>query len=354
MGFKSLSCKWFLRGFTVLLVAALGAFVFITPNAVKAGAAEGLRLCAAVVVPSLFPFSVVAYFICMSGVLRYGQRCLGQVTGVLLGLSWSEFGVFLMSTISGYPIGARLVAEMYGRGEISRERARQMLLFCVNGGPSFIIIAVGSGMLGYKNAGAMLFLSHIAAAVIMCRIITLKRVKAAGGRKNASTESLSDCFVKSVASAANGMFSICAFVVLFSVVCALIKLLPLNEYMADIICCFAEVTTGLAGADVSVPMVSFFLGFSGFSVIFQVMASAGEIGASFVRLILSRLAHGALSFIICKGLLYAFPLSAETVSNGIGASYNANLLSPAALAALVLMLVVFTFYVSKSVNKSQL
>ena len=350
MELKNLSCGRFLRGFAILMVAVLGAFVFITPEAIKSGAAEGLRLCAGVVVPSLFPFSVVAFFICMSGVLRYGQRCLGRVTRAILGLSWSEFGVFLMSLISGYPIGARLVSQMYNGGEISRERARQLLMFCVNAGPSFIIIAVGNGMIGYKNAGVILFASHITAAVIICRIVTLKRVSIAKPCTKVAWAPLSDCFVKAVASAANGMFSICAFVVLFSVVCELIRIMPVSAAAKDIICCFAEVTSGLAGANVSIPLISFFLGFSGFSVIFQVMASVGEIGFSFVSLVLSRLAHGVVSFVICKLLLCAFPVSTETVSNGVVAAYNANLLSPPAIAALCLMLVVFAFYVSKNVG----
>ena len=42
-----------------------------------------------------------------------------------------------------------------------------MLCFCVNGGPAFIISAVGAGMMGEIRSGVILYCAHIAASLIL-------------------------------------------------------------------------------------------------------------------------------------------------------------------------------------------
>lgn len=42
-----------------------------------------------------------------------------------------------------------------------------MLRFCVNGGPAFIISAVGAGMMGSVRFGVVLFTAHLLASLLI-------------------------------------------------------------------------------------------------------------------------------------------------------------------------------------------
>lgn len=59
------------------------------------------------------------------------------------------------------------MGELVERGDITREEGKRMLRFCVNGGPAFIISAVGAGLMGQPVYGFMLYGAHIAAALIL-------------------------------------------------------------------------------------------------------------------------------------------------------------------------------------------
>src|SRR5574344_476395 len=69
--------------------------------------------------------------------------------------------IFLMSIISGYPVGAKLISEFYEMGAISKVQANKLCTFCSTSGPLFIIGSVGTSMFLNSTLGYIMFLSHI-------------------------------------------------------------------------------------------------------------------------------------------------------------------------------------------------
>ena len=84
-------------------------------------AAQGIALCTATVIPSLFPFFVLSIYL----------------TGNLSGGS-GYLPILLSGFLGGYPVGAQAVTENWKTGRISRETANKMLMFCSQAGPSFL------------------------------------------------------------------------------------------------------------------------------------------------------------------------------------------------------------------------
>lgn len=331
----------------IALCVTFGSAIFIVPETVKNGVISGMILCFRVVIPSLFPFAVLSYFVDSSLCGKKFPTFAERVTQVIFGMSVRETEIFLMSMISGYPMGSRLVSQLYKDGLISEKRAQILLGFCVNGGPSFIIIAVGTGMFGYRKAGIILFLSHIAASFIICRISTaLNKEKSVLQNFKSNSAAISDRFVDSVANASNSMLSICACVVLFSAICSIIKILPLNSEIKTYVSCLAEVTSGLSDYRLSIPMTAFFLGFSGFSVHLQVLSAARSFLPDIVRFFVTRLLHGALSYLICKIILGISPVTAATLSNSVNFISGKSDISVSAAISLVLTVCLVGFYLS--------
>ena len=64
------------------------------------------------------------------------------------------------------PSGAKMVADLYLQGKITKNDAFKMTSFCSTSGPMFIVGAVGAGMFKSAKIGYILFLSHAIGAIL--------------------------------------------------------------------------------------------------------------------------------------------------------------------------------------------
>lgn len=333
---------------TVSAVLSAVAVLVLSSN-VQVGIKKGLMLCANNVIPSLFLFTAVGLFISYSGAVSALGRIISPITGVLFGLTGDTATVLLLSLVSGYPVGARLLDSLYKDNKITRPKALKMLTFSVNAGPSFIVTAVGLCMLKSTAVGIRLLVTHVTATAIIAILVRLlpdrtfgNEIPSYSGRVPAS-RTLSDAFVSSVSDAGTTMLNICAFVVFFSAVGEImLTTIPTNR--PEIIG-FLEVTVGLTHCTVKqLPLIAFMLGFGGFSVIFQVMFAAKAIAPKMGLIMVSRTVHGILSAFIMILLNTLFPISIETGTFSTATATVSNNSLPAAVSLLILCATVLMFW----------
>lgn len=214
-----------LRGAAALFFPVFfGAALLLFPDVSAAAAREGVTLCLQTVLPSLFPFFVLSSLLVQSDVPRLLSRAMAGVMYPLFGVSGAGASALILGLLGGYPVGARTVAELYGRGEIAREEAEQLLAFCNNSGPGFFLGVCGTAVFGSARAGAYLYLIHVGAAlvtgVLLRRDLGLPRRKAVS-RQRAPFD---------LAAAVQGSFaavgSVSAFVIFFMVLLRLLSLVP--------------------------------------------------------------------------------------------------------------------------------
>jgi len=328
-----------------LFVSAFTVALFAMPSVVTSGAINGLKICAEIIIPSLFPFTVLALFISKSGLAYYIGKVISPISQILLKINGEAATAVLMSFIAGYPVGARLINELLNSNKISQCEAKRMLYYSVNAGPAFIVIAVGSGMLHSKSCGWVLLFSHIISSIFI-GIVLAKFDKSTPAPKitsNPGNMSISDAFVNSTADASFAMFSICSWIVLFSAIIAVFTSLPIAENLQKYVSYILEVTTGTSFAvqTGSLPLVSFILGWAGFSVQFQVLSTCRDIKPKLFNFMLSRFAHGALSAIITAVTIHFMPGIVEVISNTKDIKFSSY--SVAVPASLALMLLCITF-----------
>ena len=150
----------------LLFPVFFGAALLFFPDVSAAAAREGVALCLQTVLPSLFPFFVLSSLLVQSDVPRLLSRAMAGVMYPLFGVSGAGASALILGLLGGYPVGARTVAELYGRGEIAREEAEQLLAFCNNSGPGFFLGVCGTAVFGSARAGAYLYLIHVGAALV--------------------------------------------------------------------------------------------------------------------------------------------------------------------------------------------
>lgn len=132
-------------------------------------------------------------------------------------------------TAGGYPVGARTVAELYGRGEIAREEAEQLLAFCNNSGPGFFLGVCGTAVFGSARAGMYLYLIHVGAALVTGVLLRRDLGSAASEgpfRGSARPFDLAAALPAAVQGSFAAVGSVSAFVIFFMVLLRLLSLVP--------------------------------------------------------------------------------------------------------------------------------
>lgn len=329
------------------LSAAAAALLFIAavlamPSVSAAGVREGLALCANIIIPSLFPFCVAAIFLFRCGT----ALSLPRGRGFFLN---GQFAVFLMSMTGGFPVGARLVRELYKSGAISLKKAQSMVCYCVNAGPAFVVVALGAGMLRNRAAGFILLISHLLASAVLASVFEFLSRKEETLPRAACKEKppLGDLFVGSTADAASSVFSVSAWVVFFSCLDAVLTA-ALPQAPAALLGVL-EVTNGLkavAGRG-DLTLCSMLLGWGGLSVHFQVLAAARETRPKAHVFFLSRLAHGGISALFTSLILSFFPLAVPAYTFGEMPASVGNAVSLPAAFSLAALSAVFMFFAAE-------
>ena len=310
--------------FTAVLCAFAALVIF--PDAAALGVKTGMDICVKSIIPSLFPFFVVSSLMTNTGLTAKIGRALSPVSARLFHTSGCGGAAFIIGVTGGYPLGAAYVADAYKCGQISREEAERLIVFCNNSGPAFIIGAVGVGVFRSAAVGLFLYAVHILAAMLYGVIFTGNEKTDAHFASSAPDTVFSKALTEAVKSSVGAMINVCGFVVAFSALVALLdaggafsvltgRLSALTGY--ELSYCRALLTgilelgsgigsmTELKCTPQSLALAAFILGWGGVSVHFQSFSVIAETDIKASRYIFGRLViavFGAVIAFMCGKL----------------------------------------------------
>lgn len=373
--------------FCVFILPAL----IIWSEASLDAAKSGLDLWLSIVLPTLLPFMVCAEVFIGTGLAHSISILLEPLTVKLFRVPGYAAFIWVLSALSGYPMAAKLTAEYIEKGSFKSNEAQVILSFASTAGPVFMLSAVGTAMLGSSTVGIIIVISHYTSAVI-CGVIAGSKLEHADGLKynrlksavksiylsRTEDESIGTILGYSITKAMGTMLLIGGYIIVFSVITALmgasgitafiskpfILLLPVqySHLPSAVIAGLIEMTNGSKTiASLNIPMIikgsviSFILGWSGFSIHGQVTALLSKSGIKTGRYIIMKLVHGLLSAVIFPIVYYIFPMGettvfAPTVINQID---PLELLSKSTIAAIAVIVIIYVFSVILRKRKLQ-
>lgn len=212
---------------------AAGILLFLLfPSAVSDGVRSGLTLCARVLIPTLFPVSVLTGCLLRMGVAQFAAVGLFARLGRPLGLSGVGMLPFLFGFLGGFPLGAQMLAELSRNGSLSREETLRATALCNNAGPGFLIGALGSGILGRPQLGVALLLIQLLSAWTAALLLRKGAPQGAASSKAPQEKALpfSQAFFPALEASAGAMLRLTATVAFFSAVMACAaSVLPLER-----------------------------------------------------------------------------------------------------------------------------
>lgn len=312
------------------LIFVIMIIIITNPKRYTAGTISGIKLFFFSVLPGLFPFMLLTKLLTELGMLFKMTKHLNKPARFLFGTPGVSLYAFFMSILSGYPIGAKIIDDLYQKKLITEADAKKMTIFCTTSGPIFVIGAVGTIMLKSFKIGIILYVSHILSCVLIAIFVNLfnrnrKQNQEVLGESiiiSKKDNILGSCVIDSI----NSIFIVGAYITIFyllteifesikifdaiTFICSpLLKILKIDtSYFKGTLYGILEVTRGCKELSVSfnklsISLCSALISFSGISIIMQSMVFLKNAKIKTRNFIFNKIAHSILSFIICYLLL---------------------------------------------------
>ena len=346
--------------FPIVIVLFLVVGIIIFPQESIKSAKEGLNIWVNVLIPSLLPFIIGANLIVELKIVDLIGVIINPITKFVFNVSGKSALVFVISTVSGYPVGAKLAYDLRDKGQISSSEAQRLVSFCSTSGPLFIIGAVAVGMFNNPSLGYLMILCHYLGSIsvgILFRNYGKEKLSKSNinirtnfkniiGTRYSSNIGFFVMFGNAVVNGVNTLLAVGGFVIVFSVVFKVLSLFNIISLLATILSiplslfgvtkelCYAfigglfEITIGcsnisqVASASLSIKasLSSFLIGFSGLSILAQCCNFLAKTDIKTNLYILSKFLHGLFAAIFTF-LLYPICETTALVSS-FGPTYN--------------------------------
>ncbi len=272
---------------------------------------NGISAWALNVLPSVLPFMFFTKVLTHLGTIERASGIFGQATKRIFKTPQISAFVFLTSAVSGYPVGAKMTADLYSSGKISKSDAFKMCSFCSTSGPMFIVGAVGVGMLGKPIYGYIILLSHLIGAILNGILYRNLKVKEEELSRQSTPKTAPKSDISSmVLDSALSIISVGAIIAIFFVIITALspvfsifpkEISPILQGLVEITKGCKEISLNLNGIW-AVLASTFVISFGGFSTILQSIAMLKQLDMPVGLFCLQKFTHALLATLVCLPL----------------------------------------------------
>lgn len=308
-------------GFFALIVFAV-LYMLLSPASALQNSADGIRLWFHNLLPALLPFLILSGILTSSGVPSAVLGLLPAGTVRRLGLSPDGLYAFVMGLFCGYPMGAKLTADLWKNGKISRREAYFLLMTSNNPGPVFVSGYLIHQLLQADHLKAAAFTLLYTSELLCClffRMVCARFYPDSSAKpstkKEVSEVPLPELLDTSIMNGFETVTKLGGYILLFSLFSGILEqILPPSGCVGSLVMAVNELTSGSARI-AKLPWefsmrFSVILGaasFGGISCIFQTSSMIRGTGLSLGMYALAKTVNGLLTFVLCR-LFFLFVL----------------------------------------------
>lgn len=154
------------------MLASLGTLVLVLlmvifPADTLEASLRGLDIWWKVLFPALFPFFVISDMMLGFGIVHFFGKLLDPLMRPLFRLPGISGFIVAMGYVSGYPVGAKLTAQLYEQKLINRTEGERLVAFTTTSDPIFLIGAVSVGFFHNAALAPVLAAAHYGGALVI-------------------------------------------------------------------------------------------------------------------------------------------------------------------------------------------
>lgn len=321
-----------------LTVTFIGLSIIISPKDSVEAALNGLKIWGSNVFPSLFPFFVVSEIMIALGVVNFIGVLLEPLMRPLFRVPGVGGFVFAMGVASGFPAGAKFTSRLRQEKQLTSIEAERLVTFTNSSNPLFMGGAIAVGFFHNATLAVLIMASHYLGNLLVgltmrfhgkrneivftkssIQSISLKQAFSEMHQKRINNKrTLGKILGDAVNSATQTLLMVGGFIILFSVLNNVLSLINVTQTIAltlGFIITIFSISAELSGPFFSglleitngaqlisdtkesslfhqMIVVSFILGFNGFSIQAQVASFLAEAQIRFWPYFVARILHG--------------------------------------------------------------
>jgi len=322
--------------FLFIIVTFLIVALVINPEIYMQSTLKGIMVWATAVLPALFPFFFLTKLLTQLKLVEKISHIFQPIMSKLFNVPGVASYVFLMSVISGYPVGAKITSELYENGTITRGQATRMCSFCSTSGPLFIVGTVGAEMFLCKGAGIIILISHILGAFLngfLYRNYNKNERPITKIQTQEKPSQIDNLLANTIYDSIISILIVGGYIALFFMFIDVLSNFYILGWFSDalgwlfglvgiapstsigIASGIIEVTRGCldlsqSGASIGLLCVlaTGLISWGGFSIHFQSLTFLQKCNIKMSLYVLQKITHSILSILVCLLLLFIFPL----------------------------------------------
>ena len=305
--------------FVLLLLAFC---IIVSTGKFSYAAVDGVKLFFACVFPAVFPYLFLTAILSSLSTTYKMSKIFSPLTKKLFNTGGLTAYAFLLSTLSGYPMGAKTVADLRKSDFLGEAEAQRAAAFCSSSSPVFLVGSVGNVMFGSPEFGLCLFACSFISSILCGLIFSFykRNEKPEKSGSDLKLKSADNLLYDSVYSAVISVLLVGGLITVFYILSEIIvslppfaalingtgKLLGDRDIANGIFKGLLECTSGLKGVAeghhgfFTLPVCA---GFGGLSVIAQSVSFLKSAKIKTAPFLLSKLLNAVLSFVI--GILFS-------------------------------------------------
>lgn len=307
-----------------IAICAIIAMYLLNPNEYIAAGVNGLNVWAYKLVPTLLPFMIFTKLLISTGIPDIFGNSLSRYTTKIYGSPGCGSYVYILSALSGYPMNAKLISDLYNCNKINTMEAKQIFSFTSTSGPTFIIATVGVAIFNNFKLGILVLICHMIGSLLNGLLYRKKL-----NNNNNLLVKTNNYEIQSIASdSISSMLIICAYIIIFFILITMLN--NTNFYnliihfistlfnadtsvVASLLNGSVEITRGCidlanctVGFDTKVIILTAIISFGGLSTIMQSYSFVKRTGIKFSHILLMKFTQCIISVIVAIILVLIF------------------------------------------------
>ncbi len=359
---SSINIRSFIFSAIVIFVSVVCIFFYET---LKTETANSIRMCVYVIVPSLYGSMILACLITKSRFHIIMGKIFSPLSRYVFKLTPELFSIFILSNISGYPVGAKLLQNKEIR--ITDDEYNRCMCFCFSSGPAFIIATVALKLYNSVYTGLIIFISVFFSNIILAFISGIGKPVPVSSHERANVRLDSRIITESINNASSGMMQMCIMIIAFAVFKIIIIETGISRILSFTIAEYTSLSlndsrsfilslleiSNITGFEQNnfnnIPVVAFLLSAGGICTFMQVIAiSENRINA--LKFFIYRIIGAFISYFTCS-IIIRFFFSDLIVS---ASSFQIHSSQYSIFQSVILLIMTILLISQKAIDKSNL
>lgn len=218
----------------ILSIAFFVGMLVLYPAKYMSAVSDGLLLFVMSVLPAMLPFFFFSRLLTSLNVATQLAEYTKKPLQKLFGSPDAGGYILIMSMLSGYPIGAKLVSDCCESGICTKDEAKRLIAFTSTSGPMFVLGTMAINMLNNYKAGVIILVCHYLGAIVNGIIFRAKTLPSSTTNKaDMQIPKYDNLLADAINKSITAVLAVGGYIAIFNMLIAVFKDIGIIDFLSQ-------------------------------------------------------------------------------------------------------------------------